>query len=247
MSEMLVIRGAALRYGDHVVLNGVELQLARGDLLGLVGPNGSGKTSLIRAILGLRPLSAGRIEIDGIDVASDPRGARALLGFAPDPALLPGYLTLRQALDVAAAAREQTVSDALLAFGDTLQLAPYWQRRIETLSLGTRQKLAILIALLGDPPLLVLDEVLNGLDPIAGFEVKQELQRRCTSGTAVLLATHGLEMAPTLLTRAALLANGHIAKTWNADTIALWRHEDPAAFERAVVATLRQLHDFRPA
>ncbi len=245
MSELLCIQQAALSYGEHIVLSGVDLSLARGDLLGLVGPNGSGKTSLIKAILGLRTLSAGCITIDGINVATDPFGARVRMGFAPDPALLPGYLTLRQVLDVAASARAQALDEGLLAFGETLQLAPYWDRRVEALSLGTRQKLAILIALVGNPPLLVLDEVLNGLDPIASFEVKQELKRRCAAGSAVLLATHGLDMAPTLLTRAALLTRGHIAKTWNETTIAQWKHEDPAAFERAVVATLRGLDEFR--
>jgi ABC-2 type transport system ATP-binding protein len=246
MTDALKIESVGLRYGDLTVLSGVDLSVARGELLGLVGPNGSGKTSLIRAILGLQSLSAGRIVVDGIDIAQDPRAARARLGFAPDPSSLPGYLTLGQALAVAAAAREQEVDDRLRAFGETLQLAPFWDRRIEVLSLGTRQKLAILVALIGDPPLLILDEVLNGLDPIAAFEVKNELKRRCERGSAVLLATHGLETAPTLLTRAALLARGRIAQTWGPDVLDGWRHQDPAAFERAVVETLRDMRDFRP-
>ncbi len=241
MSDTLLeVRGLHLRFGDNAVLRGVDLDIARGQLLGLVGPNGSGKTSLIRAITGLLPLHAGTLRIAGHDHGADPMAARRNFGFAPDPARLPAALTGRQALSVTAAARGLSqIPQSSLALCARLGAERWLDQRIETCSLGTRQKFAILIGLTGDPPLLVLDEVMNGLDPISSHELKLELIERCERGCGVLLATHGLEIAPTLLTHAALLHEGRILHRWGSEDLGHWRHADPGAFERAVVAALR--------
>lgn len=237
---LLDVASLHLAFGTTRVLQGVDLGIARGQLLGLVGPNGSGKTSLIRAIVGLLPATSGRIRIDGIDIAGDALAARSRLGFAPDPARLPAALTGRQALSVAAAARGLAeLPPDTLALCERLGASRWLDQRIETYSLGTRQKFAILIGLVGDPPLLVLDEVMNGLDPISSHELKLELIERCERGCGVLLATHGLEIAPTLLTDAALLHEGRIRHRWGAVELGRWRHADPGAFERAVVTALR--------
>lgn len=239
-APLLDVNALQLHFGDLAVLRGVDLRIEAGQLLGLVGPNGSGKTSLIRSIVGLLPTAAGSIRVAGVDLRSDPLAARCGLGFAPDPARLPPALTGRQALAVAAAARGLAeVSSSTLALCERLGAAPWLDRRIETYSLGTRQKYALLIGLTGDPPLLVLDEVMNGLDPISAHELKLELRERCERGAGVLLATHGLEIAPTLLTHAALLHEGRILHRWGGEELAGWRHADPGAFERAVVAALR--------
>jgi len=239
--NLLDVRQLHLSFATNAVLRGVDLQINRGQLLGLVGPNGSGKTSLIRAITGLLPVGGGQVWIDGVDISVDPLAARQRFGFAPDPARLPPALTGRQALNVTAAARGlQGLPTATLELAQRLGALPWIDQRIEIYSLGTRQKYAILIALLGDPPLLVLDEVMNGLDPISSHELKLELIARCANERCgVLLATHGLEIAPTLLTDAALLHEGRIQHRWGAAELTEWRHADPGAFERAVVAALR--------
>ena len=238
---LLQVENLQLSFGTNAVLRGVDLVIKRGQLLGLVGPNGSGKTSLIRAVTGLLPVANGQVRINGIDLALDPLAARRLLGFAPDPARLPPALSGRQALSVAAAARGiEHIPATTLELAERLGASPWIDQRIETYSLGTRQKYAILIGLIGDPPLLVLDEVMNGLDPISSHELKLELIHRCQAGNCgVLLATHGLEIAPTLLTDAALLHEGRIRHRWGSAELGHWRHADPGAFERAVVAALR--------
>jgi ABC-2 type transport system ATP-binding protein len=238
---LLEVAQLHLAFGDRPVLTGVDLSIHGGQLLGLVGPNGSGKTSLIRAITGLIPATRGQVCVRGVDIANDPLTARRQFGFAPDPARLPGALSGRQALSVTAAARGLAeVPERSLQLAKRLGALPWLDRRVETYSLGTRQKLAILIGLLGDPPLLVLDEVMNGLDPISSHELKLELIERCENDRCgVLLATHGLEIAPTLLTDAVLLNDGRIRHRWGTDELTSWRHGDPGAFERAVVAALR--------
>jgi ABC-2 type transport system ATP-binding protein len=240
-SLLLEVDQLQLAFASNIVLRGVDLQIARGQLLGLVGPNGSGKTSLIRAITGLLPAAAGAVRIGGIDIASDPLGARRQFGFAPDPARLPPALSGRQVLSVAAAARDlNEVPAGTLELAERLGALPWIDRSVGSYSLGTRQKYAILIGLIGDPPLLVLDEVMNGLDPISSHELKLELIARCEAERCgVLLATHGLEIAPTLLTDAVLLNEGRIRHRWGATELLGWRHGDPGAFERAVVDALR--------
>jgi ABC-2 type transport system ATP-binding protein len=237
----LAARDLAVHFGPVVVLDGVDLALPAGAITGLIGPNGSGKTTLVRALLGLVPLTRGQVRVAAVDLASDPLAARARLGFAPDPALLPADLSGRQVLQVTAAARGLAdVPADVLDLAARLGAARWLDAAIGSCSLGTRQKFAILMALLGRPPVLVLDEVMNGLDPISAHELKAELRTRCRDeGAAVLLATHGLEIAPTLLDHAVLLADGRIRHRWGPADFAAWRHGDPAAFERAVVAALR--------
>ncbi len=240
-TPVLKVSDLAVHLGSVVVLAGIDFELPAGAITGLIGPNGSGKTTLIRALLGLVAPVRGQIRVAGIDLSRDPLAARAQLGYAPDPAVLPGDLSGRQVLEVTAAARGlAAVPDDVLALAGRLGAARWLDAALGSCSLGTRQKFAILMALLGRPPVLVLDEVMNGLDPISAHELKAELRARCREeGVAVLLTTHGLEIAPTLLDHAVLLAEGRIRHRWGPADFAAWRHGDPAAFERAVVAALR--------
>jgi ABC-2 type transport system ATP-binding protein len=244
MSARLDLRDLHLDYGSQSVLRGVDLQLRAGELVGLIGPNGSGKSSLMRACAGIQPLARGRILIDGVDLAQDPLAARHRFGYAVEPERIPAALRGRQCLELVAHARG--LGDAELATAHelvaALGLAPWIEREVGVYSLGTRQKLAVVLALLGDPPLLLLDEVLNGLDPLAAFALKQALRQRSDGGAAVLLATHGLEVAERFLDRAVLLLDGRVAGDWNRDALQGLRN-DGGGLEAAVVARLRAARD----
>lgn len=236
----LQLEGVQLGYGALPVLRGVDLRLAPGELVGLIGPNGSGKSSLMRACAGIQPIAAGRIAIDGIELARDPLAARRRFGYAVEPERIPAALRGRQCLELVA--RTRALGDDALASAQQLAaalgLAPWLEREVGTYSLGTRQKLAVVLALLGEPPLLLLDEVLNGLDPLAAFGLKQALRERADRGAAVLLATHGLEVAERFLDRAVLLLDGRIAGDWDREALQALRR-DGGGLEAAVVARLR--------
>lgn len=215
--QALRIHGLCAGYGGHLVLTDIELDLARGEWLALLGPNGAGKTTLLQCIGGLLAPSAGGIWLGGCSLREDSRGAKSTMGFACAPQRLPGLLTGRQCLEIHAAAKGLAaigadVLELIQAFG----FASMLDRLVDSYSSGARQKLAVLLALLGDPQLVVLDEAFNGLDPASALVLKQHLRSRvCSDGCAVLLATHSLDLVERYSDRAALLLEGRIARQWD--------------------------------
>ncbi len=240
MNRPLEVTGLCAGYAGVPVLHGIDLQLDAGQLVGLVGPNGSGKSTLIRALVGLQPGTRGRVLIDGHSLTDAPIAARALLGFAVEPQTLPPLLTGRQCIELLLALRAagESLPDTL-ALADDLRLTPWLDRPVHSYSLGTQQKLAIVQALIGRPRLIVLDEVLNGLDPLAAYALKQTLRERTDDGAAVLLATHGLEVAERLLDRALLLLDGRLVEDWDAAALAAFRADPEGGLEHAVAMRLR--------
>lgn len=239
MNARLQLQGLRLAYGDVCVLRGVDLTLMPGELVGLIGPNGSGKSSLMRAVAGVLP-GEGTVRVDGIDLRADPIASRAAFGYAVAPERLPAALRGRQCIELVAQTRglDGSAVQRGLALSDALGLTRWLERDVGDYSLGTRQKLAVVLALLGEPPLLLLDEVLNGLDPLAAYALKQALRACTDAGAAVLLATHGLEVAERFLDRAVLLLDGVIAADWDRAALDQLRHTG-GGLEAAVVERLR--------
>ncbi|MBS7457086.1 ABC transporter ATP-binding protein [Coralloluteibacterium stylophorae] len=239
MSALLEVQRVRVRLEGRDVLDDLSLALERGALATLVGANGSGKTRLIHAVAGLQPLASGAIRIDGVPLAADPGAARARLGFAVDPSRLPAPLSPRQCLELFARSRGLARIDAeTLAFAEQVRLAPWLDTPVGACSLGTRQKLAIALALVGTPPLLLLDEALNGLDPVAAVDTFDHLRRLADDGRCgVLLATHGLELAVDRADRLLLIEAGRLAADWDAQALAQARGTGGIA--GAVVAHLR--------
>jgi ABC-2 type transport system ATP-binding protein len=241
MSCLLRITDLHHAYGAHSVLRGIDLTINTGEFLALIGPNGSGKTTLLKLISGLLGVQRGSVAIAGIDLATDLLGARARLGFGVDPTLLPGPLSGAQVLGLFAEARGLSgIPTSTRELAEALAFAPWMNRMVEDYSLGTRQKLGILCGLMGDPPVLVLDEPLNGLDPLSAYALKQELVRRTRElGTAVLFATHALEVAERFINRAVLLLDGVIARQWSVEQLAGLRANPDRSLEDEMIETLR--------
>jgi ABC-2 type transport system ATP-binding protein len=225
-------------YEKHRVLMDVNLTVARGEWVALLGPNASGKTTLLHCVVGMMAPTSGTIAVCGQSLQSDPVNAKGKLGFACAPERLPGLLTGRQCLEIYAAAKGlSSISADVLQLAERFQYMPMLDRFVDAYSLGTRQKLAVLLALLGDPQLVVLDEAFNGLDPASALALKHYLrdrvsQRKCS----VLLATHALDIVERYADRAALLLDGRIAHEWRKDELAVMRAKSEEGFEAALAA-----------
>jgi ABC-2 type transport system ATP-binding protein len=239
--ELLTVQGLDAGYGSVQVLHGIDLRMGAGQFLGLLGANGSGKSTLLRAITGQIPVWEGKVTIAGTDLAVAPEQAKARFGYAVEPADLPLALTGFQYLELVASIKHCKSTD--WPAGDLLELLSlrsWTNRRIAEYSFGTRMKISIAAALLGCPPLLILDESLNGLDPVISWRLKQLLRQLTASGRhAVILSTHQLETVAGLCDTAVLLAEGRIAQHWDCGELNRARSQD-GGFEQAVMAALRE-------
>lgn len=228
-------------YGKQPILEGVSLRIDAGEWFCLLGPNGVGKSTLLHCLATRLFPTRGVIRIAGEALnASDGRAKRALgYGCAPDQ--LPNLLTGRQCLEVFAAAKQLSALDvAVLELAESLRFSTYLDNYVDTYSLGTRQKLCVLLALLGDPQLIVLDEAFNGLDPRSALLLKEHLKARLRAGSAVLLATHSLDIVEHHADRAALMMAGRIVHEWNREDLRAIR-ESGADFEAALAAVSEPL------
>jgi len=204
---------ATKRYGDLLALSELTLEVPPGVVFALVGPNGAGKTTAIGLLTGLLAPTTGGTRVFGVDVAADPVRAKRQLGFVPDrPYLWPRWTpreTLRfvgAVFGAKGAALEERIEAELAAFG----LEGAADRTNETLSHGTRQKVALAQSLLHDPSLLVLDEPMVGLDPLAQKSLVERLRERTAAGAAVLLTTHHLALAEEVADEAGVLVKGRL-------------------------------------
>ncbi|MFE2530502.1 ABC transporter ATP-binding protein [Streptomyces sp. NPDC059371] len=203
-------RGMTKCFGDVVALDGVDLDVARGQIHGLVGPNGAGKTTLLGLLLGLAVADEGRLEILGTPVGRALAAPGGVAGFVDGPGLYPS-LTARQNLAALAAlrgrsARSAGVDDVLGQVG----LTDVADDPARGYSLGMRQRLGLAAALLTEPRLLVLDEPSNGLDPAGKRHVHGVLDRLAASGTAVVLSSHRMDDLQALCSEVTILATGRV-------------------------------------
>ena len=239
---MLEIDGLGIDRGGRRVLADLDWRVARGEWVGLIGANGTGKSTLLASISGLAPIRAGSIRINGHDIASHTTTARSCCAVAIAPERLPDGLTVRQLIELvhashglAAAALQQS-----LALAETLTLTPWLDHHIGQCSLGTRQKLGIVAGLAGRAPLWLLDESLNGLDPVAAFVFKQFLAEQHRRGdTAIVLATHGLEVAERLVSRVSVLRDGRIGADFDRARLDHVRAEAAQSVEAVLVAAMQ--------
>lgn len=208
MSARLLVEDLHKRYGLVEALRGVSFAVGAGEVLGLLGVNGAGKTTALECLSGLRVPDWGRIEVAGIDPRRDPRGARARLGVLLPMLALPEQVTPREALRLFGTWRgERRAPEALL---DRFGLGAEADVRVQALSQGQRQRLNLALAFLGEPEALVLDEPSTALDPQARRDLQAEILRLKQEGRALVLATHLLDEAEQLCDRVAIIDRGRI-------------------------------------
>ena len=205
------IAGITKSYGDNSVLRGVDFDVARGSIFALLGSNGAGKTTTVRILATLLKGDAGTATVNGFDVATQPADVRESISLTGQFAAVDEILTGRENLVLVAKLRHMDhpgdVADGLLA---RFSLTDAGSRRVATYSGGMRRRLDIAMSLIGNPPVVFLDEPTTGLDPEARLEVWQAVKELAASGRTVLLTTQYLDEAEQLADRIAILHEGRI-------------------------------------
>ncbi len=209
---MISVRKLSKRFGRILAVDDVDFEVRPGEVVALLGPNGAGKSTTIKTITGLLRPSSGRVAVGGFELERAPRRAKALLGYVPDRPFLYPKLSGRELLRFLARLRGVADGEAKAqAWLERFGLDDAANELIETYSHGMRQKLTFVAALLHDPPALVIDEPMVGLDPRAARDVRGLMRHRAEQGAAVLLTTHSMEVAEAVADRVLLLTHGRIS------------------------------------
>lgn len=196
------------RYGEHTTVSGVSLEVDRGEIFGILGRNGAGKTTTVECIAGLRARDGGSVRVCGIDPQHDPGALRQLLGVQLQESDLPDKITVAEAMELYCSFYRDPLDwrDLLGA----LQLTDKVGAQFRRLSGGQKQRLSVALAMVGDPQVVVLDELTTGLDPEARRDVWRLIERIRDRGVTVLLVTHFMEEAERLCDRVAVLDAGRL-------------------------------------
>ncbi len=208
---MSVIEVSELRksYGGRAVVDGVSFAVEEGEIFGILGPNGAGKTTTVECIEGLRTPDAGRVRVTGLDPVADQEAVTRVLGVQLQESELQAKLTVREALELYAAFYPDPADWRVLA--ERLSLTGKLGTRFAKLSGGQQQRLFIALALIGNPKVVVLDELTTGLDPRARRDTWELIEDVRAGGVTVLLVTHFMEEAQRLCDRIAVIDGGRIA------------------------------------
>lgn len=214
---ILEIKNYTKAYGEgKLACDNVNLSVEAGDIYGFIGHNGAGKSTTIKAVVGVLDFEQGEILIDGHSVKDEPMQCKQITAYIPDNPDLYENLTGIQFLNfvadvfhIDASAREERIRK----YADMFEITPSLGDLISAYSHGMKQKVAIISALIHEPKLLVLDEPFVGLDPKAAFILKQIMHEMCKKGSAIFFSTHVLDVAEKLCNKIAIIRNGRIIES----------------------------------
>ena len=211
MSQAIHVQGLHKSYKKLEVLRGVDFDVPRGSIFALLGSNGAGKTTVVKILSTLLKPDAGEARVDGFDIAAQPANVREAISLTGQFAAVDEILSGRENLVLVAQLRHLdnpgAIAEALL---ERFSLTDAAERRVSTYSGGMRRRLDIAMSLIGEPPVIFLDEPTTGLDPQARIEVWQAVKELAHHGTTVLLTTQYLDEAEQLADRIAILHDGRI-------------------------------------
>lgn len=210
MNEILVCQGLNKSFGTKKILNDISFTINKGDILAFIGPNGSGKTTTIKLILGLQSIDQGQVIINGFDITKDYIKAIAKVGAiveSPDVYMyLTGYQNLKLMASYYPNISEEKIKEVIKIVG----LEQRINDKVSKYSLGMRQRLGIARALLHEPNLLILDEPTNGLDPEGIKDLRVILKKLAKEGIGVLISSHNLSELESFCNKVCLIDQGHI-------------------------------------
>lgn len=220
---MLEIKNYSKTYGEGKrAADNVSLTVEGGDIYGFIGHNGAGKSTTIRAVVGVLDFTEGEIYIDGHSVKEEPIECKKVTAYIPDNPDLYENLTGMQYLnfiaDVFDIGAEERV-ERIRKYADMFEITDSLGDMISSYSHGMKQKVAIISALIHEPKLMVLDEPFVGLDPKASFTLKEIMREMCRNGAAIFFSTHVLDVAEKLCNKIAIIRKGRIIATGTMEEI----------------------------
>ena len=204
--QVVTVRGLRKSYGSRTVVDGLDLDVPAGEIVGLIGANGAGKTTTVECIQGLRKLNSGQLDVLCFNPLTQAERIRPLVGSQPQYSALPDRLRVAEALDLFSTQRARDGGELLEQFG----LAKRRRAVFSSLSGGERQRLFLVLALLNRPRLVILDELTQGLDPAARRNVWAAVRQLNDEGTTVLLVTHEMDEAEALCGRVVVMRDGRV-------------------------------------
>jgi ABC-2 type transport system ATP-binding protein len=206
--NVIEVDGLVKRYGDRTVVNDISFTVAEAEIMAILGPNGSGKTTTVESIAGMRTPDAGTIQVAGLDPLRDRDRLRRVLGIQLQESELPDRIRVREAVALFGSFYDDPVdADRLL---DDLGLADQRDSAFKKLSGGQRQRLSVALALVGAPRIAILDELTTGLDPQARRDTWEVIEGIRDRGVTVVLVTHAMEEAERLADRVAIIDAGRL-------------------------------------
>ena len=210
---MIEFRDVTKDYDGKLALNHLNLTLESGEIVGLIGHNGAGKSTTIKSLVSVINPTQGQIFVDGKELSSNRLEIKKKIGYVADSPDLFLRLTANEFWELVATSYDMTTAEVEARLGELLAIFDFASHRyevIESFSHGMRQKVFVIGALLSDPDIWVLDEPLTGLDPQAAFDLKQMMREHADKGNTVLFSTHVLEVAEQLCDKIAILKKGEL-------------------------------------
>jgi len=193
--EALRVEGLVVKYAEKVAVDGLTFSIAKGSVYGLLGPNGAGKSSTIKAIMGLVKRAAGKVSVLGKDVDQQPIFVKSNIGLVPENPVLLESLTPNEFFELIASVRKLKDTRRMMSLVNAFEFEEFMDTPIASLSLGNKQKCAVVAALAHEPKVLILDEPFNGLDVRSVRIFKDIISKHAANGGAVLFSTHIMEVA----------------------------------------------------
>lgn len=209
---MLQVQNISRRYGSHLAVDNVSFTIHKGEIIGLLGHNGAGKTTIMKMLSGYLEADSGQIVLDGLDIQQHRRAIQQQLGYLPEHLPLYPDMTVLDYLDYAARLKaldsDSRAAEIRRVVAATM-LKDKLNAKIDTLSRGYKQRLSVAQAILGKPRLLILDEPTNGLDPSQTLQMR-ELIRHIAQDATVILSTHNMQEVQALCSRVLLIQQGRL-------------------------------------
>ncbi|EDY34798.1 ABC transporter, ATP-binding protein, putative [Aciduliprofundum boonei T469] len=210
---MIVVENLVKKYFEKVVVDGISFKVENGEIYGFLGPNGSGKSTTLKILAGVLKPTAGKVEIEGIDVVSNPVEVKKIIGYVPETPTLYESLTPAELFSFIGGIRgidEKILKERVNRFVEAFEIGKYMNQFIGTLSFGTKQKISLIASFLHDPKVIIMDESMNGLDPKSARILRELLIKFRDDGKSIIFSTHVLPLAEMICDRIGLIYEGKL-------------------------------------